>query len=215
MSRNLLFIQPKVIDFCCNGYRVCENSFSCSACMGRCFGNFTQDCCSFESGSVSQDFLPHYYNFMPSSARDVCLHRPRTPPINNDRTMSAAGNVNQSQRHDSKTPPRDFRVASQTFQYPPLKPLPTPLSISKNPPKSPCGHMNSGQELCYLCHQRQTRNIPVDFSEERKRREREEEMLLSQYQEMKNTEAFLKQQVRYSKARHVCCELNCHFCVTF
>ena len=129
--------------------------------------------------------------------------------------MSAAGNVNQSQRHDSKTPPRDFRVASQTFQYPPLKPLPTPLSISKNPPKSPCGHMNSGQELCYLCHQRQTRNIPVDFSEERKRREREEEMLLSQYQEMKNTEAFLKQQVCHSKARHVCCEFYCHFCVTF
>ena len=122
---------------------------------------------------------------------------PRTPPITERQTVSASGNINQSQRHDSKTPPKDFRIASQTFEYPPLKHrLPTPLGPSKNPPKTPCGHENSGQELCYLCHQRQTRNIPVDFTEERKRREREEEMLLSQYQEMKNTEAFLKQQVR-------------------
>ena len=31
---------------------------------------------------------------------------------------------------------------------------------------SNCNHQ-SGQELCYLCHQRQRRNIPISFEEER------------------------------------------------
>ena len=31
--------------------------------------------------------------------------------------------------------------------------------------KSECSHL-SGQELCYLCHQRQKRNIPISFEEE-------------------------------------------------
>ncbi|XP_060555877.1 uncharacterized protein LOC132716590, partial [Ruditapes philippinarum] len=29
------------------------------------------------------------------------------------------------------------------------------------PPGSACGHSNAGQELCYLCHQRARRNLPV------------------------------------------------------
>ena len=34
--------------------------------------------------------------------------------------------------------------------------------------ESCCKH-NSGQELCYLCHQRQRKNIPISFKEQRVR----------------------------------------------
>lgn len=63
------------------------------------------------------------------------------------------------------------------------------------PPGSSCGHANAGQELCYLCHQRARRNIPVSFAEERKRREEEEDRLLQQFQHMKDTESILREQV--------------------
>lgn len=63
------------------------------------------------------------------------------------------------------------------------------------PPQSACGHPNAGQELCYLCHQRSRRNIPVSFTEERRRREAEEDKLLQQYQYMKDAEDTLKDQV--------------------
>lgn len=64
------------------------------------------------------------------------------------------------------------------------------------PPQSACGHPNAGQELCYLCHQRARRNIPVSFTEERRRREAEEDKLLQQFQYMKDAEETLKDQVR-------------------
>ena len=56
------------------------------------------------------------------------------------------------------------------------------------PPQSACGHHNAGQELCYLCHQRTRRNVPVYLHEEVKRKEEEETALLSQYQQMKDME---------------------------
>lgn len=63
------------------------------------------------------------------------------------------------------------------------------------PPAEPeCGH-NAGQELCYLCHQRAARNIPVLFDEEKKKREAEEDQILHEFQIMKNNEFVLKEQV--------------------
>ncbi|KAK3577401.1 hypothetical protein CHS0354_032249 [Potamilus streckersoni] len=62
------------------------------------------------------------------------------------------------------------------------------------PPGSACGHPNAGQELCYLCHQRSRRNIPVSFAEEKKRRDEEEEKLVQQYQAMKDAEDILTEQ---------------------
>ena len=62
-------------------------------------------------------------------------------------------------------------------------------------PASTCGHPNAGQELCYLCHQRSRRNVPVSFTEERKRREDEEDRLLQQYQYMKDAENVLNETV--------------------
>ena len=73
---------------------------------------------------------------------------------------------------------------------------PDMLKIPSPPPTSgSCGHANAGQELCYLCHQKDRRNIPVSFTEERRRREQEEDRLLQQYQHMKDTEGILKEQV--------------------
>ncbi len=61
------------------------------------------------------------------------------------------------------------------------------------PPASPsCGHHNSGQELCYLCHQRQRRNVPVYLHEEMKLKDKEESQLLMQYQHLKDMERQLK-----------------------
>lgn len=48
-----------------------------------------------------------------------------------------------------------------------------------------CSHENAGQELCYLCHQRQKRNVPIYYHEENKRKEKEESQILSQYQHLK------------------------------
>lgn len=70
------------------------------------------------------------------------------------------------------------------------------------PPASACGHPNAGQELCYLCHQRARRNIPVSFAEERKRREEEEDRLLQQYQYMKDAENVLQDQELAMAKRH-------------
>lgn len=63
------------------------------------------------------------------------------------------------------------------------------------PPGTACGHPTAGQELCYLCHQRARRNVPVSFAEEIRHREEEEDKLLQQYQTMKDAEDLLKEQV--------------------
>lgn len=59
-----------------------------------------------------------------------------------------------------------------------------------------CPHSNkAGQELCYLCHQRARKNIPVYLNEERKMKEYEKDRLLQQYQHDKDVGAILKEQV--------------------
>jgi nucleoid DNA-binding protein len=87
---------------------------------------------------------------------------------------------------------------------------PSPLPKVPSPPTEPravsadsgCGHVNAGQELCYLCHQRERRNIPVSFTEERKRRENEEDKLLQEYNHMKDTEHLLKENEKHLAKRH-------------
>lgn len=57
---------------------------------------------------------------------------------------------------------------------------------------SSCGHHGAGQELCYLCHQRSKRNVPIYLHEEKRQKEAEEQQLLQQYQHLKDTEKQLK-----------------------
>ena len=84
-------------------------------------------------------------------------------------------------------------------------PPPAPKQKTPSPPNTGCGHRNAGQELCYLCHQRSKRNIPVSFTEERKKRELEEDRLLQQYQQLKDVEAIFQEQVwmSYIRVRHL------------
>ena len=103
-------------------------------------------------------------------------------------------------RPQSLTPPgpkmsaRAGSIDSLLLKKPsPLFKNPTPPIESK--PDSACGHANAGQEICYLCHQRNRRNVPVSFTEERKRREEEEDRLLQQYQHMKDTESIINEHV--------------------
>ncbi|XP_063675495.1 coiled-coil domain-containing protein 81-like isoform X2 [Bolinopsis microptera] len=69
-----------------------------------------------------------------------------------------------------------------------------------------CKH-NSGQELCYLCHQRQRRNIPISFTEEKAKAEQELDRVLQQYQMFKDDQ-FYDQERRYvSREKEMCKEV--------
>ena len=79
------------------------------------------------------------------------------------------------------------------------------VSSSSSPQPAPsasqCGHTNTGQELCYLCHQRQRRNVPVYLHEETRMKELEEQQLLNQYQDMKETELRIKDENKRNEQR--------------
>jgi hypothetical protein len=80
------------------------------------------------------------------------------------------------------------------------------LSASvKNPfsghSSSSCGHQNAGQELCYLCHQRNRRNVPVYLHEELRQKELEEDNLLMQYQHLKDMEKKLNDDEKMNARR--------------
>ncbi|XP_027704096.1 coiled-coil domain-containing protein 81 [Vombatus ursinus] len=58
------------------------------------------------------------------------------------------------------------------------------------------GHVKAGQEMCYVCLQRAQRNVPVYCSEERKRKEIEDNRIIQQYQMLKDQEALYKHQAK-------------------
>jgi hypothetical protein len=62
-------------------------------------------------------------------------------------------------------------------------------------PLTPCGHHGAGQELCYLCHQRAKRNVPIYLQEEKRIREAEEAKLLEQYQHNRDLDEQRKREV--------------------
>lgn len=64
-------------------------------------------------------------------------------------------------------------------------------------PTTPCGHHGAGQELCYLCHQRAKRNVPIYLHEEKRIREAEEAKLLEQYQHNRDLDEQKKREVLF------------------
>ncbi|XP_068927169.1 coiled-coil domain-containing protein 81 [Petaurus breviceps papuanus] len=58
------------------------------------------------------------------------------------------------------------------------------------------GHVKAGQEMCYVCLQRAQRNVPVYCSEERKRKEIEDDRIIQQYQMLKDQEALYRHQAK-------------------
>ena len=71
------------------------------------------------------------------------------------------------------------------------------LNIHPQQTKSitPCPPHHHVQELCFVCHQRAKRNIPVYIHEEKRNRENEETRLLEQYQHDKEVEEQRKRDV--------------------
>ena len=61
-----------------------------------------------------------------------------------------------------------------------------------------------GQELCYLCHQRALRNIPIDITQERREKEQTEDKLLQEYQHQRDLLALAREQV----TRNTNCQYN-------
>ncbi len=67
---------------------------------------------------------------------------------------------------------------------------------------STCSHSGpSGQELCYLCHQRAQRNVPVDVSEDRRVREIFDDHMLQNYRHQKDLVALAKELMAKSNNR--------------
>jgi len=69
-----------------------------------------------------------------------------------------------------------------------------------------CSH-RSGQELCYLCHQRQRRNVPISFTEEKMRSELEQDRVLQQYQQLKDQSFYEKERRYINREREICKEV--------
>ncbi|XP_043547505.1 coiled-coil domain-containing protein 81-like isoform X1 [Chiloscyllium plagiosum] len=74
----------------------------------------------------------------------------------------------------------------------------------KAPPANACAdHCRAGQELCYLCMQRALKNFPIDVSENRRKREEENEQILQQYQQIKDQEALFQEQCEMLANREI------------
>ncbi|XP_061262011.1 coiled-coil domain-containing protein 81 [Bos javanicus] len=62
-------------------------------------------------------------------------------------------------------------------------------------------HHRAGQEMCYICLQRAQRNSPLYYTEERRRREMEDEQLIQEYLVLKDQETIFKEQMRNLASR--------------
>nr|CAH8875624.1 unnamed protein product [Trichobilharzia regenti] len=70
-----------------------------------------------------------------------------------------------------------------------------------------CNHaLNTNNGLCYLCHQRRIRNIPVDMKDEIRQREQAEEELLRMYQAMRADNEVKKEQENLLNRRSELCK---------
>ena len=67
-----------------------------------------------------------------------------------------------------------------------------------------CTHPTSlKQDLCYVCHQRATTNVPVHVKEEEAEREKLEELMLLEYRHQKDLAAFAKQDAKQQSDRKI------------
>ncbi|KAL8191186.1 UNVERIFIED_CONTAM: hypothetical protein K2H54_069194 [Gekko kuhli] len=113
------------------------------------------------------------------------------------------------EKNFGKTPPT--RPAASVSELKPEQeavpaqvPAPVPAPGSRTPSPLCQDHGRAGQEMCYLCMQRAQRaqrNIPGYSNEEKRRKEKEEERILAQYQALKDQDALQKQQLRALASR--------------
>ena len=50
-------------------------------------------------------------------------------------------------------------------------------------------------DFCYLCYQREKRNVPIYYDDDRKKEEQEEDRLLQMYTLLKDSKSLIKEQV--------------------
>ncbi|XP_068834904.1 coiled-coil domain-containing protein 81 isoform X2 [Capricornis sumatraensis] len=62
-------------------------------------------------------------------------------------------------------------------------------------------HHRAGQEMCYICLQRAQQNSPLYYTEERRRREMEDERVIQEYLMLKDQETIFKEQMRSLASR--------------
>ncbi|XP_074160776.1 coiled-coil domain-containing protein 81 [Sminthopsis crassicaudata] len=72
------------------------------------------------------------------------------------------------------------------------------MEIKPKTPVAPIcqGHAKAGQEMCYVCLQRAQRNVPVLSTEDKKRKEIEDDRIMQQYLMLKDQEAIHKHQAK-------------------
>eukprot|EP00105_Crassostrea_gigas_P015921 XP_011433100.1 PREDICTED: coiled-coil domain-containing protein 81 isoform X2 [Crassostrea gigas] len=169
--------------------------------------------------SLLDDLMPS--NLTPKSAPSPGLLHKSSPaplreytegfkPLRRGSTFTSYDLSRPNKIHEPLLPLNEDSLPQRKSVSPKLTPLQRSHSCdaldkpmkAPTPPQSACGHPNAGQELCYLCHQRARRNIPVSFTEERRRREAEEDKLLQQFQYMKDAEETLKDQEGMLAKRH-------------
>nr|XP_011433102.2 coiled-coil domain-containing protein 81 isoform X5 [Crassostrea gigas] len=169
--------------------------------------------------SLLDDLMPT--NLTPKSAPSPGLLHKSSPaplreytegfkPLRRGSTFTSYDLSRPNKIHEPLLPLNEDSLPQRKSVSPKLTPLQRSHSCdaldkpmkAPTPPQSACGHPNAGQELCYLCHQRARRNIPVSFTEERRRREAEEDKLLQQFQYMKDAEETLKDQEGMLAKRH-------------
>ncbi|XP_052709404.1 coiled-coil domain-containing protein 81-like isoform X1 [Crassostrea angulata] len=169
--------------------------------------------------SLLDDLMPS--NLTPKSAPSPGLLHKSSPaplreytegfkPLRRGSTFTSYDLSRPNKIHEPLLPLNEDSLPQRKSVSPKLSPLQRSHSCdaldkpmkAPTPPQSACGHPNAGQELCYLCHQRARRNIPVSFTEERRRREAEEDKLLQQFQYMKDAEETLKDQEGMLAKRH-------------
>ncbi|XP_076818504.1 coiled-coil domain-containing protein 81-like isoform X2 [Clavelina lepadiformis] len=130
-------------------------------------------------------------------------HSPKPP--------STAGSADRPETTKLLETPHCFEESAKDEKQP--RPVSAPLQTPEPPTMrrysrnsvpvctSPKHHHKTGQEMCYLCMQRSMRNIPVSFEDERRRKEKEQDALLQQYQQMKDQEAILLTQANQNSNR--------------
>lgn len=126
---------------------------------------------------------------------------PNTPPMKIKPDNQLQETINAAAQDQGEDTPRPTSAPLQAPE-PKLHRSPRASPLMSNVCSSPAHHHKAGQELCYLCMQRAMRNIPVTFEDERRRKEKEQDALLQQYQQMKDQEAILKEQASQNVTRH-------------
>lgn len=167
---------------------------------------------SYTSGSI---VLP---KIVETSEDDLSLSTsspPSCPPIpsSSGKKMSPriAGSAPSNRPETPFHTPRPVSVISAVSL---IKPLSTKSNTSNSTCSSEanssldrprtCSHSSStGQELCYLCHQRAIHNIPISLAEERRERERVQDKLLQEFQHHRDGYQMAKEQAKVFRNKEI------------